>query len=1076
MTQANAFRRHPLTLAVAIAIGPSALWAAPCDWSLDPTNCDCGTATSGVLQVSTEACLRNAIFDISNSAVLGTTLDYSTIQLTADIKLNNVLPMIRGDLTLDGNGHTLDGDNTYRAFVVAGGTTQISNLTITDVRATGGAGGDGGVNGSDTGGGGGGGLGAGAAVLVYDGANAGLSGVTVTNATAVGGAGGDGGAVISEGGGGGGGGLQGAGGDAGIGGGGGGGYAAVGGKGGAGSGGGGEFGSAGSGDSQYGGGGGGQQGMGADATASYAGGGGGAKDNASGSTGGGGEGGDGAGFGGGPGDQGAPLGGGGGGKYNTGGDGGASGGGGSGGFGGGGGKGGFGGGGGGGMNQNGGIGGVFGGGGGTGNANPVDGGDGGFGGGGGGARNDDHPSLRQSGGDGGFGGGGGGGYNAGTGGSYGSYGGAGGSGANADGGGGAALGGAFFVANGGSLTLDGISLSGSYALTPGKGGNDNGGGAKDGQAQGEVLFVYDSGTTTINVPDGKTLGIADGDDDTTKTAAIAGTGALTKTGAGTLRINDANPNFTGSLSVDAGTVGGSGGLTNASGVTVADGAALAPGKSAGTLSLGPLTLNNSSVLDYELGDPSGTAGTHSDLIAVTGDLTLDGTLNVTDLGSFGAGTYTLITYTGSLTDNTLAVGTLPAGYSATIDTTSDSGKVLLEVVQLYSIGGTVSGLASSQSVVLQNNGTDDKTVSASEAFTFDTAVASGSSYAVTVLTQPNGQTCTVSNGSGSNVMADVTDVAVTCATNSYSITENAGTGGSISCTPNPVPEGDDSQCTATANSGYRFSSWGGACSGSTNPCTLSNVKEAKTVSVIFESTGGGGGGGGGTPSPINGRCGSAEGEAFTVAPISILCNLGVPSAVTGTGPWSWTCSGLYGGTDASCTATTAEVDGRCGSASGATFATRPSSNLCASGTAGAIAGTGPWFWNCSGQHGGASTWCGANADGLPPYNPDPDIPSDEIWSQLPDEDIDGIPDAVEGQVLSLDGQTQGDGNGDGIPDVEQAHVSAFTGADCPERERPRFVTLAAPVGTELSDVTRREPPDDLPEDLTLGCGEIAFQV
>ncbi|WP_323696857.1 InlB B-repeat-containing protein [Thiorhodovibrio litoralis] len=398
-------------------------------------------------------------------------------------------------------------------------------------------------------------------------------------------------------------------------------------------------------------------------------------------------------------------------------------------------------------------------------------------------------------------------------------------------------------------------------------------------------------------------------------------------------------------------------------------------------------------------------------------------------------------------------------------------------IPTYSIGGTVSGLASDQSVALQNNAGDDKTVSANGAFTFDTNIASGESYAVTVLTQPTGQTCTVSNDSGSNVMADVSNVSVTCATNTHAISTNPGAGGSISCTPNPVPEGEDSECTATPNSGYSFSSWGGACSGSTNPCTLSNVTEAKTVSATFESTGGGGGGGGGgTPSPINGRCGSAEGEAFAVAPSSNLCSAGTPSAVSGTGPWSWTCQGQYGGTDANCTATTAEVDGRCGSASGATFATRPSSGLCASGTAGAIAGTGPWFWNCSGQHGGASTWCGANAAGLPPYDPDPDIPSDEIWTQLPDEDTDGIPDAVEGQVLSLDGATQGDGNGDGIPDVEQAHVSAFTGADCPERERPRFVTLAAPVGTELSDVTRREPPDDLPEDLTLGCGEIAFQV
>jgi hypothetical protein len=80
----------------------------------------------------------------------------------------------------------------------------------------------------------------------------------------------------------------------------------------------------------------------------------------------------------------------------------------------------------------------------------------------------------------------------------------------------------------------------------------------------------------------------------------------------------------------------------------------------------------------------------------------------------------------------------------------------------YTIGGTVSGLGVGKSVVLQNNGGNDRTVSADGAFTFTTSVASGGTYAVTVLTQPVLQTCTVANASGTVSGANITNVTVTC--------------------------------------------------------------------------------------------------------------------------------------------------------------------------------------------------------------------------------------------------------------------------------------------------------------------------
>ena len=71
----------------------------------------------------------------------------------------------------------------------------------------------------------------------------------------------------------------------------------------------------------------------------------------------------------------------------------------------------------------------------------------------------------------------------------------------------------------------------------------------------------------------------------------------------------------------------------------------------------------------------------------------------------------------------------------------------------YAVSGSVSGL--SGTVVLQDNGGDDLTVSANGAFAFATKLASGAAYNVTVKTNPSGQTCSVANGSGTIGSADV---------------------------------------------------------------------------------------------------------------------------------------------------------------------------------------------------------------------------------------------------------------------------------------------------------------------------------
>ena len=81
----------------------------------------------------------------------------------------------------------------------------------------------------------------------------------------------------------------------------------------------------------------------------------------------------------------------------------------------------------------------------------------------------------------------------------------------------------------------------------------------------------------------------------------------------------------------------------------------------------------------------------------------------------------------------------------------------------YSVGGTVSGL--SGTVVLQDNGGDNLPLTGNGPFTFATSLAGGAAYAVTVQTNPTGQTCTVSNGTGTIGAATSPTWRSACTTN-----------------------------------------------------------------------------------------------------------------------------------------------------------------------------------------------------------------------------------------------------------------------------------------------------------------------
>ncbi|MBK7393710.1 MAG: carboxypeptidase regulatory-like domain-containing protein [Chloracidobacterium sp.] len=150
------------------------------------------------------------------------------------------------------------------------------------------------------------------------------------------------------------------------------------------------------------------------------------------------------------------------------------------------------------------------------------------------------------------------------------------------------------------------------------------------------------------------------------------------------------------------------------------------------------------------------------------------------------GSFTFATPVASGGSYAVTVLTQPSAPTQTCVVTSGSGSVttanITSVVvtcttNAYTIGGNVTGL-NGTGFVLRNNGGDDLPIAADGAFTFATPVASGATYAVTVFTQPTlaspelAQTCTVTNGSGTVGAANVTNVTVTCVTNTYTIGGN----------------------------------------------------------------------------------------------------------------------------------------------------------------------------------------------------------------------------------------------------------------------------------------------------------------
>jgi uncharacterized repeat protein (TIGR03803 family) len=148
--------------------------------------------------------------------------------------------------------------------------------------------------------------------------------------------------------------------------------------------------------------------------------------------------------------------------------------------------------------------------------------------------------------------------------------------------------------------------------------------------------------------------------------------------------------------------------------------------------------------------------------------------------SAGATSFTLPTAVAVGSSYTVTVSAQPAGLACSVSHgsgTMPAGAVSTVQVsctdQPFSLGGTISGLGAHTGLVL-SDGTDSLMVAANAtSFTLPTKLAFGSTYAVTIASSPPGLTCSVSNGGGTMPAANVTNVAIACSDQSYTI------GGSI---------------------------------------------------------------------------------------------------------------------------------------------------------------------------------------------------------------------------------------------------------------------------------------------------------
>jgi hypothetical protein len=284
-------------------------------------------------------------------------------------------------------------------------------------------------------------------------------------------------------------------------------------------------------------------------------------------------------------------------------------------------------------------------------------------------------------------------------------------------------------------------------------------------------------------------------------------------------------------------------------------------------------------------------GTNATTTAVTGNLTVGGTLNVADGGGFANNTtYTLFTYGGALTYNGLTVGTTPNGGFTYSVSTNTQGQVNLIVGTACPVGaaGSITGSAS------VNAGANGVTYSIS-------SVSGATTYAWTV---PSG--ATVASGQGTTSIT--INYSCAAASGNVQVTPSNGTcnGGSssLSVTVTGVGAAGTITGSASVNAGasgvaYSISSVSGATSYTwTVPsgATIASGQGTTSITVNYACSASSGSVQV-TPSNANGCSGTPANLAVTVTSVGAAGSIsGLTSVAAGTNGVTYSISSVSGAT------------------------------------------------------------------------------------------------------------------------------------------------------------------------------------
>lgn len=231
------------------------------------------------------------------------------------------------------------------------------------------------------------------------------------------------------------------------------------------------------------------------------------------------------------------------------------------------------------------------------------------------------------------------------------------------------------VTSGAALDLNGRTI-GSEALTL------NGTGISSGGA-----LINSSGTSaswggTVSIASAGSIG---GSGNIAISGAVSGSASLTKTGTGTLTLSNANPGYTGAITVNQGKLSltqGTAGNTS----SVSDGATLEAAGNGFTITLGDTTLGSStgarlSVPNLLWGNPVALS---------VGNLALNGNTLIQVGGVFDPNTsYPLLSSTSRSGSGTLSLFPLPHGVSGSLS--DDGTTVSLNITSIQNVTNTWTG-------------------------------------------------------------------------------------------------------------------------------------------------------------------------------------------------------------------------------------------------------------------------------------------------------------------------------------------------------------------------------------------------